>query len=100
MVLAVRRRAFLVVRDHLVGAHALGADLLDAEDTVELVQAPAEVGSVGRAGEGRRPGHSAKVTASGNAGRDCPLPRRPGARHTRRSVPHDAAMTALTLLQA
>jgi hypothetical protein len=58
VVLAVGRRAFLVVGDHFAGAHAFGTDPLDAEDPVELLQATAEVGRAGRARERSGPGHS------------------------------------------
>src|SRR4051794_20193298 len=43
VVLAIGGRAFLVIGDHFAGAHAFGANPVDAEDAVELVEPAAEV---------------------------------------------------------
>ena len=56
-----RRASILVIGDHFAGAHAFGADLLDAEDPVELLQATAQVGRAGRALKRGGPGHAVAV---------------------------------------
>ena len=100
--LAVGGRALLVIGDHFAGAQALGADLLDAEDLVELPQATAQVGPAGRAPE--RGGQAMRLRLW-TKGKRCPrlslAAKAPRPAHSPlRSFATARPMTTLTLLQA